>query len=65
MNSTDPTRGSASELTNLLSAVYAIFHAVEQLEQVCEDLIDCNDARLMQARSDLTKAQDALAGLGR
>ena len=58
MNSIEPTRGSASELTNLLSAVYAIFHAVEQLEQVCADLIDSNDARLMQARADLTKAQE-------
>jgi len=65
MNSTEQARGSASELTNLLSAVYAIFHAVEQIEQVCEDLIDCNDARLMQARADLTKAQDTLAGIGR
>ena len=64
MNSTDPTRGSTSEFANLLSAVYAIFHAVEQLEQVCEDLIDCNDVRLMQARGDLSRAQDTLTGLG-
>lgn len=48
------------DLDELLSAVRYIFYAVEQMEQICQEAIDCRDARLVDARRCLAKAQDIL-----
>jgi hypothetical protein len=47
----------------IVSAIIDLSNAVEQIELVCEGLIDCNDARLMEARSMLGAVNSAIESL--
>ena len=60
----NPSVASATSAElGLPNALYALWHAIEQIEQVCSDLIDCNDGRLLQARGDLKRANELIINL--
>ena len=49
----------------IVSALTDLANAVEHIEIVCEDLIDCNDDRLINARHYLGTAWTSIKELNR